>query len=156
MCGRSFVSFVCFCKILSFRVFEQKQAEGANWRAFQRAIGFCHSNSFMNELRTKTRDDASKINPYVDGCSPEILEKQANTYREAMATAMANINTSITSPSGASPTTAVGSTTGHGSASTMAIFLIAIPSPSQPSTPSRRRSRKTDRLENAGSDGMLC
>jgi endo-1,4-beta-xylanase len=39
----------------------------------------------------KTRDDAAKINPYVNGCPPEILEKQANTYREAMAAVMANI-----------------------------------------------------------------
>jgi GH35 family endo-1,4-beta-xylanase len=39
----------------------------------------------------KTRDDASKINPYVNGCPPEILEKQANTYREAMGAVMANI-----------------------------------------------------------------
>jgi endo-1,4-beta-xylanase len=38
-----------------------------------------------------TRDDASKINPYVNGCPPEILEKQANTYREAMGAVMANI-----------------------------------------------------------------
>ena len=39
----------------------------------------------------KTRDDASRINPYVEGCPPEILEKQANTYRDAMAAVMANI-----------------------------------------------------------------
>ena len=39
----------------------------------------------------KTRDDASKINPYVNGCPPAILEKQANTYREAMGAVMANI-----------------------------------------------------------------
>lgn len=39
----------------------------------------------------KTRGDTSKLNPYVDGCPPEILEKQANTYREAMGAVMANI-----------------------------------------------------------------
>lgn len=39
----------------------------------------------------KTRGDTTKINPYVDGCPPEILEKQANTYREAMGAVMANI-----------------------------------------------------------------
>ena len=39
----------------------------------------------------KTREDAGKINPYVDGCPPEILEKQADAYREAMGAVMANI-----------------------------------------------------------------
>jgi len=39
----------------------------------------------------KTREDTSKIDPYVDGCPPEILEKQANTYRETMGAVMANI-----------------------------------------------------------------
>lgn len=39
----------------------------------------------------KTREDSTKINPYVDRCPPEILEKQANTYREAMGAVMANI-----------------------------------------------------------------
>jgi GH35 family endo-1,4-beta-xylanase len=39
----------------------------------------------------KTRDDASKINPYADGCPPEILENQAKTYREAMGAVMANL-----------------------------------------------------------------
>jgi endo-1,4-beta-xylanase len=39
----------------------------------------------------KTRDDASKINPYVEGCPPEILEKQAAVYREVMDAVMANI-----------------------------------------------------------------
>jgi endo-1,4-beta-xylanase len=39
----------------------------------------------------ETRDDAAKINPYVDGCPPEILEKQAKTYSEAMGAVMANI-----------------------------------------------------------------
>lgn len=39
----------------------------------------------------KTRADSTKINPYANGCPPEILEKQALTYREAMAAVMANI-----------------------------------------------------------------
>jgi endo-1,4-beta-xylanase len=39
----------------------------------------------------KTRDDASKINPYVEGCPPEILEKQAAIYREVMDAVMAHV-----------------------------------------------------------------
>lgn len=39
----------------------------------------------------KTREEARTINPYADGCPPEILEQQANTYREAMGAVMANI-----------------------------------------------------------------
>lgn len=39
----------------------------------------------------KTREDSTKNNPYVDCCPPEILEKQANTFRETMGAVMANI-----------------------------------------------------------------
>jgi endo-1,4-beta-xylanase len=42
-------------------------------------------------MNPKTREDANKINPYVNGCPPKILEKQANTYRETMGAVMANI-----------------------------------------------------------------
>ncbi len=39
----------------------------------------------------KNRTDVSKINPYINGCPPEILEKQAATYKEVMGAVMANI-----------------------------------------------------------------
>jgi endo-1,4-beta-xylanase len=38
----------------------------------------------------KTREEASKLNPYVDGCPAEILEQQATYYRKVMEAVMAN------------------------------------------------------------------
>jgi GH35 family endo-1,4-beta-xylanase len=38
----------------------------------------------------KTREEANKQDPYVDGCPKEVLERQAAVYREIMKTVMAN------------------------------------------------------------------
>jgi endo-1,4-beta-xylanase len=39
----------------------------------------------------KSREDAGKINPFVDGCPPETLAKQADTYRESMGAVMTSL-----------------------------------------------------------------
>jgi GH35 family endo-1,4-beta-xylanase len=67
---------------------KQFAAEGFRCALTELDVDVIPRNLYWNP---KTRDDASKINPYVDGCPPEILEKQANTYREAMGAVMANI-----------------------------------------------------------------
>lgn len=67
---------------------KQFAAEGFRCALTEVDVDVIPRNLYWNP---KTRDDASKINPYVDGCPPEILEKQANTYREAMSAVMTNI-----------------------------------------------------------------
>lgn len=67
---------------------KQFAAEGFRCALTELDVDVIPRNLYWNP---KTRDDASKINPYVNGCPPEILEKQANTYREAIGAVMANI-----------------------------------------------------------------
>ena len=67
---------------------KQFAAEGFRCALTELDVDVIPRNLYWNP---KTRDDTSKINPYDNGCPPEILEKQANTYREAMSAVMANI-----------------------------------------------------------------
>lgn len=67
---------------------KQFAAEGFRCALTELDVDVIPRNLYWNP---KTRDDAAKTNPYADGCPPQILEKQANTYREAMGAVMANI-----------------------------------------------------------------
>jgi len=67
---------------------KQFAAEGFRCALTELAVDVIPRNLYWNP---KTRDDTAKIDPYVNGCPPQILEKQANTYREAMGAVMANI-----------------------------------------------------------------
>jgi len=67
---------------------KQFAAEGFRCALTEVDVDVIPRNLYWNP---KTREDAAKIDPYVNGCPPEILEKQANTYREAMGAVMANI-----------------------------------------------------------------
>ena len=67
---------------------KQFAAEGFRCALTELDVDVIPRNLYWNP---KTRDDVSKNNPYVNGCPQEILEKQANTYREAMGAVMANI-----------------------------------------------------------------
>lgn len=48
--------------------------------------------SRRNHWNPKTREAANKQDPYVNGCPPEVLEKQAALYREVMDTVVSNIS----------------------------------------------------------------
>ena len=67
---------------------KQFAAEGFRCALTELDVDVIPRNLYWNP---KTRDDAAKLNPYVDGCPPEILEKQAHTYRDAMGAVMANL-----------------------------------------------------------------
>lgn len=67
---------------------KQFAAEGFRCALTEVDVDVIPRNLYWNP---KTRDDASKIDPYVNGCPPVILEKQADTYRESMEAVMANI-----------------------------------------------------------------
>jgi endo-1,4-beta-xylanase len=67
---------------------KQFAAEGFRCALTEVDVDVIPRNLYWNP---KTREDAAKINPYVNGCPPEILEKQAKTYREAMGAVMTNI-----------------------------------------------------------------
>lgn len=67
---------------------KQFAAEGFRCALTELDVDVIPRNLYWNP---KTREDSTKINPYVDGCPPEILEKQAAIYRETMGAVMANI-----------------------------------------------------------------
>jgi len=67
---------------------KQFAAEGFRCALTELDVDVIPRNLYWNP---ETREDASKINPYVNGCPPEILEKQADTYRESMGAVMANL-----------------------------------------------------------------
>lgn len=67
---------------------KQFAAEGFSCAFTELDVDVIPRNLYWNP---KTREDSTTINPYVNGCPPEILEKQATTYREAMGAVMANI-----------------------------------------------------------------